>query len=361
MQRPSQKLARPNLRKTDRKLRRKTQKMPTVKPAKPLMQSRPAKCNRGGINDTQQETPVEDAEEKEDSAKTDPADDTASDEETKEDAEDVQQDGTVVADAEENLTTKSENVEEEETEPEMPAQTLEAETEDVDVTVDAKEGILPEGTTIDVKAVDNDDISEAIMAVLREDNLTPTEIMAVDITLADKDGNAVQPTGDVTVKFSDAFDTEIPGTSAAVYHVDGDQVTKVTDVDCESEDVEFTTDRFSVYAAVKAAPMDVADEPMTMAEIESDVIEIEVYGTHELKGHDWKANLKNIVKLEEEGYNWGIVDTRKTVVTGRNPGEVTLTRKSGGNTETVVIRVKESPAKHTVKWYVNGRLVKTRN
>ena len=243
----------------------------------------------------------------------------------------------------------------------MPAQTLEAETEDVDVTVDAKEGILPEGTTIDVKAVDNDDISEAIMAVLREDNLTPTEIMAVDITLADKDGNAVQPTGDVTVKFSDAFDTEIPGTSAAVYHVDGDQVTKVTDVDCESEDVEFTTDRFSVYAAVKAAPMDVADEPMTMAEIESDVIEIEVYGTHELKGHDWKANLKNIVKLEEEGYNWGIVDTRKTVVTGRNPGEVTLTRKSGGNTETVVIRVKESPAKHTVKWYVNGRLVKTDN
>ena len=64
------------------------------------MQSQPAKCNRGGgINDTQQETPVEDAEEKEDSAETDPADETASDEEKKEDAEDVQQDGTVVADA----------------------------------------------------------------------------------------------------------------------------------------------------------------------------------------------------------------------------------------------------------------------
>ena len=289
----------------------------------------------GGINDTQQETPVEDAEEKEDSAETDPADDTASDEETKEDAEDVQQDGTVVADAEENLTTKSENVEEEETEPEMPAQTLEAETEDVDVTVDAKEGILPEGTTIDVKTVDNDDISEAIMAVLREDNLTPTEIKAVDITLLDKDGNAVQPTSDLTVKFGHAFDTEIPGTSAAVYHVDGDQVTKVTDVDCESEDVEFTTNHFSVYAAVKVAPMDVADEPMTLEENET----YEIKDTYTIYVGDSNFSPVYVTNGWSHSYN---VERGDEFVTVAKDGKVTAKK------------VGEAIIKHTRKVFFEG-------
>ena len=143
---------------------------------------------------------------------------------------------------------------EKEAKEEMPAQKLEASAGSVVVTIDVPEGVLPKGTVAEVAAVDGYDISEAIILALSEKKLFPTEISAVDITLT-KDGEKVSPKGKLTVKLDNVF-TDVPGLEAAVYHVNGSTAEYVCSADPSASSVEFETDHFSVYAAVKAVSSD---------------------------------------------------------------------------------------------------------
>ena len=148
----------------------------------------------------------------------------------------------------------------------MPEQKLSAGAGKVGVTIDVPEGVLPDGTIAEVQSVDSDDVADAIMAKLAEDELYPVEITAVDIKLF-KDGELISPKGDVTVTLENVFDASISGKKAAVYHVNGNSAEYVGSADPASSDVTFDTNHFSVYAAVKAVPMDeVEDGIMTLEE-----------------------------------------------------------------------------------------------
>ena len=104
----------------------------------------------------------------------------------------VNEDGVITEDGDNKVEIYYESVEgdedeeadEEETpDDKMPAQTLTGYAGGVKITVDAAEGILPEGTTVEVASVGVEEVQDAINMALEPENLTAVEINAVDITL----------------------------------------------------------------------------------------------------------------------------------------------------------------------------------
>ena len=182
----------------------------------------------------------------------------------------VNEDGVITEDGDNKVEIYYESVEgdedeeadEEETpDDKMPAQTLTGYAGGVKITVDAAEGILPEGTTVEVASVGVEEVQDAINMALEPENLTAVEINAVDITLK-KDGESVRPAGSVSVKLENLFSADGHGTVARVYHVSGSSASVVGSADASATNVEFATDHFSVYAGVKA----VSGSVMTLEE-----------------------------------------------------------------------------------------------
>ncbi len=181
----------------------------------------------------------------------------------------VNEDGVITEDGDNKVEIYYESVEgdedeadEEETpDDKMPAQTLTGYVDGVKITVDAAEGILPEGTTVEVASVGVEEVQDAINMALEPENLTAVEINAVDITLK-KDGESVRPAGSVSVKLENLFSADGHGTVARVYHVSGSSASVVGSADASATNVEFATDHFSVYAGVKA----VSGSVMTLEE-----------------------------------------------------------------------------------------------
>lgn len=189
---------------------------------------------------------------------------------------------------------------------EMPEQTLETHAENTNVTIHAPEGVLPEGTVVTALAVDAENVRDAIFMALHEEGLVPVEITAVDITLSDKEGKTIQPDGNLTVSLENAFNTDIPGTSAAVYHVDQDKVTKIDSADSESERVEFTTDHFSIYAAVKMTASNIENTPMVLSDNVSEVYvgdetEVSCNGYHYDHRTRWISSNKRVAVVNKDG------------------------------------------------------------
>ena len=182
----------------------------------------------------------------------------------------VNEDGVITEDGDNKVEIYYESVEgdedeeadEEETpDDKMPAQTLTGYAGGVKITVDAAEGILPEGTTVEVASVGVEEVQDAINMALEPENLTAVEINAVEITLK-KDGESVRPAGSVSVKLENLFSADGHGTVARVYHVSGSSASVVGSADASATNVEFATDHFSVYAGVKA----VSGSVMTLEE-----------------------------------------------------------------------------------------------
>ncbi|MBQ6390299.1 MAG: hypothetical protein IJH88_01590 [Eggerthellaceae bacterium] len=151
---------------------------------------------------------------------------------------------------------------------EMPAQSFEANLEDsngnvvLTVAVKAPEGALHAGTTMKVKRVGSSAIQDAVEdAVAKRIDGKVAQIQAVDITFVDTDGNEVEPTADVTVKFSSALiaDNEAP----LIVHVDDegeanlvgtltDRELKRRDLSKEDDELYFEAGEFSTYGIVIA-------------------------------------------------------------------------------------------------------------
>ncbi len=64
--------------------------------------------------------------------------------------------------------------------------------------VTAPEGALPEGTRVLAEAVHRADVAAAVAGVVEEQGRTLEGAVALDVTLVDKDGNAIQPNGSVS-------------------------------------------------------------------------------------------------------------------------------------------------------------------
>lgn len=205
------------------------------------MRSQLAKCNQGGgINDTQNETPVGDAEDQ-DADEPGAAEGEASDEVIKEDAEDVQQDGIVVADAEEKEVVVKSSSKEEKAED----QVLTATAEDgAIITVSAPAGVLPAGSKVTANVVNLDSVRQTLEEAVASDGRKLTDYKVYDITITDADGNEIQPDGNVTVTIKGA---DIQGESVDVYHIEDDNAEKIAD-DVDGDSAEFIAEHFSLYS-----------------------------------------------------------------------------------------------------------------
>ena len=82
-----------------------------------------------------------------------------------------------------------------------PECTLSQTVDGTTITVKSPEGALEEGWTLEVKKVSAKSVKSAIEGAV-EDADAIEEIKAFDITIYDKDGNAIQPDGSVQVSFS---------------------------------------------------------------------------------------------------------------------------------------------------------------
>lgn len=206
---------------------------------------------------------------------------------------------------EETTTEMSEEegqTEKKEKTPEMPAQTLTARAGSTVVTVTAPEGVLPAGTTMKAVPVTSETVYGAVSEKLAQEGRTLLDVVAIDITLYDKDGKEIQPKGKLEVTFGNVSASE-GAEQAAVFHVDqnNSSAEKITEVSADADQAGFSADHFSVYVyATSAAENDVdnaakagenADYTMTVGE------EITINGQSSTWSHTWTLNEEGIVRF----------------------------------------------------------------
>ena len=232
----------------------------------------------------------------------------------------------------------------------MPAQTFETSAGGISITISAPEGVLPEGTTVKAENVGVEAVAGQILMALAMEEMSPVEIAAVDITLTDKEGSPVIPEGSLTVKMENVFDNSISATSAAVYHVSGDGASKVSDADPDASGVEFTTDHFSVYAAVKSEE-DVAvlaDEikyKQTYNLVEGEKVELDITDLNKWnQNHKYNVESSTIAKVTSQ--------SRKVWIEALKAGETTVEHTWKNGTEYFKIIV--SARTYTVRFNLNG-------
>ncbi len=117
------------------------------------------------------------------------------------------------------------------------------------ITVSAPEGVLPAGTTLSVEPVVIESTVQSEIENQIEGEIET--VLAFNITLYDKDGNEIQPGGDVSVCFQPE-DADIGQSDTLdVFHVDELGNAEQLDADTIGTDAaSVSTDSFSIYALV---------------------------------------------------------------------------------------------------------------
>ena len=82
--------------------------------------------------------------------------------------------------------------------------------------VEAPAGALPEGTTLEARAVQNDAVTQAVTDAAKADGTELTNVKAYDVTLRDADGKELEPSAAVKVTLSN---TGMGSDDVSVYHV----------------------------------------------------------------------------------------------------------------------------------------------
>ena len=130
-------------------------------------------------------------------------------------------------------------------EPTMPAQTFMGSADGMKVNVTAPEGAFPEGTTMVIAPVyDEETLNTAANAVEGE----VRKVQAVDITFYNADGEEIEPALPIEVVISGR--TVTAASEPVVVHVDNEGAANVVDGTATTDTVTFQSDSFSVYAVV---------------------------------------------------------------------------------------------------------------
>ena len=170
----------------------------------------------------------------------------------------------------EDLESETEN--ETETAEETPELESELETEgdpvvfealagETSVHVEAPADAFPEGTTMQVTPVDQEEILETIRSTVEKDAVKVTTVTAVDITFYDADGTEIQPLKPIKVAFgstaaaaeqTEEADAADETKATSVVHVNDAGEANVVDFtkDENNENIVIETQEFSVYAIV---------------------------------------------------------------------------------------------------------------
>lgn len=181
-------------------------------------------------------------------------------------AEDATDAGDEKTTEDEALTeTASEEQTEAETEEKKPEFSYETVLDGVTVTIHAEEGILPEGTTVTVKPLDDAVLEKAAESI--NDRLTEKEVVQIigfDICFFDPDGNELHDLDDKVKVVYSGMDIVEEAEEAQVYHADeeGNITHTLTDAAAPSETVEFASDQFSpvLYATYNDGISTLANE-----------------------------------------------------------------------------------------------------
>ena len=137
----------------------------------------------------------------------------------------------------------------------MPAQKLVATASDgAKVTVNAPEGALPEGTSVNVRVVRSKFVENAVAEAVEGEGKELVGYKAYDITIVGPDGNEIQPENTVKVNIKNA---DVNGEDATVYHVENGNADKVADVS-STENANFSAEHFSIYVIAGAEAKAVA-------------------------------------------------------------------------------------------------------
>ncbi len=201
-------------------------------------------------------------------------DTTAYEEETTEAADDdaTAQDDTEAADDSEEAVSSDDATEAESSdndevasaeETSYPEQDFDGRANGVTVTVSADEGAFPEGTTMKVKAVKDEDVLDAaIIAADTED----AKAKAVDISFYNKDGKEIEP--QLPIRVTLKADVVASTGDVTVVHVDdnnkADVVEQTTDEYQSKDEVIFDADAFSTYAIVYTVDFKFGDYEYSM-------------------------------------------------------------------------------------------------
>ena len=133
-----------------------------------------------------------------------------------------------------------EPIEENTDELEMPVFDYSGSCAGVTAAIYAEEGVLPEGTTVELAPLSDAQIAAAVSVLGCE----VSDILGLDITFI-YNGEEIQPSGNVAVSFTAAEIADVDVTS--VYHVGDDGAVNEVAASQEGSSLGFTTDSFSGY------------------------------------------------------------------------------------------------------------------
>ena len=148
-----------------------------------------------------------------------------------------------------------------------PAQQFEGKAGKIQVNVSAPEGAFPKGTTMQVKAVKEANVVDAVKETVSSNDTMVKDIQAVDITFIDADGKEIEPEKAISVTMSSDLVKKVIGKDnmeIAVVHVPDKGEGQIMDHNLAGQDggkklskdeISFEADEFSVYAIVETEKM----------------------------------------------------------------------------------------------------------
>lgn len=116
----------------------------------------------------------------------------------------------------------------------------------VEVTAYAGEGVLPQGTVMYVTPAAADAVRLAVQDELDETDSVVVDLIAVDISFI-ADGKEIEPSGNINIKIDSPRKVE---GEAQLWHVDDNMKAEQVEASVGKDDVQFTSDDFSIYAIV---------------------------------------------------------------------------------------------------------------
>ena len=116
----------------------------------------------------------------------------------------------------------------------------------IEVTAYAGEGVLLQGTVMYVTPAAADAVRLAVQDELDETDSVVVDLIAVDISFI-ADGKEIEPSGNINIKIDSPRKVE---GEAQLWHVDDNMKAEQVEASVGKDDVQFTSDDFSIYAIV---------------------------------------------------------------------------------------------------------------
>ena len=165
---------------------------------------------------------------------------------------------------------------------EMPAQSFSGSAGGMNVSVSADEGIFPEGTSMNVSAISDDEALDAAKDAIGE---SVQQAKGVDITFRNADGEEIEPADSRYVHVSISLASELEGDSFSVVHKDNSGKADVI-ADASASGAEFEANQFSVYIVAGSGDSSGDTDDQKATETYIFKVDTEVFNTQVIKKNE---------------------------------------------------------------------------